>query len=73
MARVKGDKGVRHMMQNDEKFITLSRYAPKLVSTPGEECHRFLRGSRDSLRHPLIPFQTCISTNPQEIDTFWYK
>ncbi|KAI0492241.1 hypothetical protein KFK09_026510 [Dendrobium nobile] len=43
-------------MQYEAEFTTLARYAPQLVSTSAERCYRFLRGLRDSLRQPLVPF-----------------
>ncbi|PKU66486.1 hypothetical protein MA16_Dca018188 [Dendrobium catenatum] len=43
-------------MQYKAEFTALARYAPQLVSTSAERCYRFLRGLRDSLRQPLVPF-----------------
>ncbi|KAI0493814.1 hypothetical protein KFK09_023939 [Dendrobium nobile] len=43
-------------MQYEAEFTALARYAPQLVSTSTEKCYRFLRGLRDSLRQPLVPF-----------------
>ncbi|KAI0519572.1 hypothetical protein KFK09_007023 [Dendrobium nobile] len=44
-------------MQYEAEFTALARYAPQLVSTSAERCYRFLRGLRDTLRQPLIPFR----------------
>ncbi|XP_028550719.1 uncharacterized protein LOC114579636 [Dendrobium catenatum] len=41
----------------EAEFTALARYAPQLVSTSAERCYRFLRGLRDTLRQPLIPFR----------------
>ncbi|XP_028552889.1 uncharacterized protein LOC114580226 [Dendrobium catenatum] len=49
-------QGSRTMMQYEAEFTTLARYAPQLVSTSTEKCYQFLRGLRDSLRQPLVPF-----------------
>ncbi|KAI0516601.1 hypothetical protein KFK09_009278 [Dendrobium nobile] len=43
-------------MQYEAEFTALARYAPQLVSTSTKKCYRFLRGLRDSLRQPLVPF-----------------
>ena len=43
-------------MQYEAEFTALARYAPQLVGTPEDKCYRFLRGLRDGLRHPLVPF-----------------
>ncbi|KAI0511903.1 hypothetical protein KFK09_012537 [Dendrobium nobile] len=49
-------QGSRTVLQYEAKFTALARYAPQLVSTSTEKCYRFMRGLRDSLRHPLVPF-----------------
>ncbi|PKU83236.1 hypothetical protein MA16_Dca006636 [Dendrobium catenatum] len=49
-------QGSRIVMQYEVEFSALARYAPQLVSTYAEKCYRFLRGLRDSLRQPLVPF-----------------
>ncbi|PKU84470.1 hypothetical protein MA16_Dca002983 [Dendrobium catenatum] len=49
-------QGSRTVMQYEAEFTALARYAPQLVNTSAEKCYRFLRGLRDSLRHPLVPF-----------------
>ncbi|PKU59655.1 hypothetical protein MA16_Dca020853 [Dendrobium catenatum] len=49
-------QGSRTVMQYEAEFTALARYAPQLVSTSAEKCYRFLRGLRDSLRQPLVPF-----------------
>ncbi|XP_028549039.1 uncharacterized protein LOC114579208 [Dendrobium catenatum] len=46
-------EGSRTVMQYEAEFTALARYAPQLVNTSAEKCYRFLRGLRDSLRHPL--------------------
>ncbi|PKU71873.1 hypothetical protein MA16_Dca016326 [Dendrobium catenatum] len=43
-------------MQYEAEFTALARYAPQLVSTSAAKCYHFLRGLRDSLRQPLVPF-----------------
>ncbi|PKU62556.1 hypothetical protein MA16_Dca024687 [Dendrobium catenatum] len=50
-------QGSKTVMQYEAEFTTLARYAPQLVSTSAERCYRFLRGLRDTLRQPLIPFR----------------
>ncbi|PKU76373.1 hypothetical protein MA16_Dca000976 [Dendrobium catenatum] len=49
-------QGSRTVMQYEAEFTALARYSPQLVSTSAERCYRFLRGLRDSLRQPLVPF-----------------
>ncbi|XP_020681782.1 uncharacterized protein LOC110099088, partial [Dendrobium catenatum] len=49
-------QGSKTVMQYEAEFTALARYAPQLVSTSAERCYRFLRGLRDSLRQPLVPF-----------------
>ncbi|KAI0513659.1 hypothetical protein KFK09_009689 [Dendrobium nobile] len=49
-------QGSRTVMQYEAEFTALARYAPQLVSTSAKKCYRFLRGLRDSLRQPLVPF-----------------
>ncbi|KAI0501334.1 hypothetical protein KFK09_016278 [Dendrobium nobile] len=49
-------QGSRAVIQYEAEFTALARYAPQLVSTSAEKCYRFLRGLRDSLRQPLVPF-----------------
>ncbi|PKU76268.1 hypothetical protein MA16_Dca020641 [Dendrobium catenatum] len=49
-------QGSKTVMQCEAEFTILARYAPQLVSTSAEKCYRFLRGLRDSLRQPLVPF-----------------
>ncbi|PKU80152.1 hypothetical protein MA16_Dca021327 [Dendrobium catenatum] len=50
-------QGSKTVMQYEAEFTALARYAPQLVSTSAERCYRFLRGLRDTLRQPLIPFR----------------
>ncbi|KAI0522658.1 hypothetical protein KFK09_005043 [Dendrobium nobile] len=49
-------QGSRTVMQYEAEFTAFARYSPQLVSTSAERCYRFLRGLRDSLRQPLVPF-----------------
>ncbi|PKU72354.1 hypothetical protein MA16_Dca006354 [Dendrobium catenatum] len=49
-------QGRRTVMQYEAEFTALARYAPQLVSTSAAKCYHFLRGLRDSLRQPLVPF-----------------
>ncbi|PKU71205.1 hypothetical protein MA16_Dca007201 [Dendrobium catenatum] len=49
-------QGSKTVMQYVAEFTALARYTPQLVSTSAAKCYHFLRGLRDSLRQPLVPF-----------------
>ncbi|PKU73711.1 hypothetical protein MA16_Dca013292 [Dendrobium catenatum] len=42
-------------MQFEAEFTALARYAPQLVHTMEDKCHRFLAGLKDAIRQPLVP------------------
>ncbi|PKU82410.1 hypothetical protein MA16_Dca005415 [Dendrobium catenatum] len=44
-------------MQYEAEFTTLSRYAPQLIQTAEEKCHKFLSGLKNVIRQPLVPFE----------------
>ncbi|PKU78740.1 hypothetical protein MA16_Dca000083 [Dendrobium catenatum] len=51
MRLVQGDRSV---MQFEAEFTILARYAPQLVNTMDDKCHRFLAGLKDAIRQPLV-------------------
>ncbi|PKU62960.1 hypothetical protein MA16_Dca025608 [Dendrobium catenatum] len=48
-------QGNRSIMQFEAEFTILVRYAPQLVHTTEDKCHRFLAGVKDAIRKPLVP------------------